>query len=58
MFVGAAIERTDWLEQLRLLASDGTLQLRVVEEYSLERVPEAHRQMEAGGLRGRVVIAF
>ena len=58
VFVGAAIERTDWLEELRQLASDRRLQLRVVGEYPPEQAAEAQRLMEAGGLRGRVVITF
>ncbi|MGM1065439.1 quinone oxidoreductase family protein [Saccharothrix sp. Mg75] len=56
--VGEALERTDWLEELRELASAGVLRLRVAGEYPPERAAEAHRVMDAGGLRGRVVIRF
>jgi NADPH:quinone reductase-like Zn-dependent oxidoreductase len=56
--VFSVLERTDWLEQLRDLASDGRLQLRVAGEYPPERAAEAHRAMDAGGLRGRAVIVF
>lgn len=56
--VGTALERTDWLEELRRLASDGWLQLRVAEEYPPERADEAQRAMDVGGLRGRAVIVF
>ena len=58
VWVRTVLERTDWLGQLRELASRGTLQLRVAATYPPERTPEAHRLMAAGGLRGRVVIAF
>jgi NADPH:quinone reductase len=56
--VAEALERTDWLEHLRRLASDGALQLRAATELPPERAAEAHRLMEAGGLRGRAVIVF
>lgn len=52
------LERTDWLLELRELASAGKLQLRVAATYPPERVAEAQGAMEAGGLRGRVVIVF
>jgi NADPH:quinone reductase len=52
------LDRTDWLEQLRRLASAGTLKLRVAGEYPPEEAGKAERAMDAGGLRGRVVIVF
>jgi NADPH:quinone reductase-like Zn-dependent oxidoreductase len=52
------LERTDWLEHLRDLASAGRLQLRVAAELPPEKASEAHRMLEAGGLRGRAVIVF
>jgi NADPH2:quinone reductase len=58
VFVSSALERTDWLEELRQLAADGRLQLRVVGEYPPEQAAEAERIMDAGGLRGRAVIVF
>jgi NADPH:quinone reductase-like Zn-dependent oxidoreductase len=58
VFVRTALERTDWLEELRQLASDGRLPLRVAGEYSPEQAAEAQRVMEAGGLRGRALIVF
>lgn len=58
VWVGTVLERTDWLEQLRELASQGTLQLRVAATYPPEGAADAHRLMEAGGLRGRAVIVF
>jgi NADPH:quinone reductase-like Zn-dependent oxidoreductase len=56
--VGRVLDRTDWLEQLRQLASDGRLQLRVAGEYPPEQAAEAQRIMHAGGLRGRALIVF
>jgi NADPH:quinone reductase len=56
--VGTVLDRTDWLEELRPLASDGRLQLRVAGTYPPERAAEAERIMEAGGLRGRALIVF
>jgi NADPH2:quinone reductase len=56
--VAEVLERTDWLERLRALASEGKLQLRVAREYAPDEAAEAHRAMEAGGLRGRGVIVF
>jgi len=56
--VGTVLDRTDWLEELRQLASDGRLRLRVAREYPPEQAAEAQRTMEAGGLRGRAIIIF
>jgi NADPH:quinone reductase len=56
--VREVLERTDWLHELRDLASEGILELRVAATYPPERAADAHRQMEAGGLRGRAVIVF
>jgi NADPH:quinone reductase-like Zn-dependent oxidoreductase len=58
VWVRTVLERTDWLEGLRVRAGDGRLQLRVAAEYPPERAADAHRAMEAGGLRGRGVIVF
>jgi NADPH:quinone reductase-like Zn-dependent oxidoreductase len=58
VFVAEALERTDWLNELRDLASRGLLKLRVAGEYPPERAADAQRAMEAGGLRGRAVIVF
>jgi NADPH:quinone reductase len=56
--VSAVLERTDWLEELRKLASDGRIKLRVAREYSPEQAGEAQRAQDAGGTRGRGVIVF
>ncbi len=58
VFVAQVLDRTDWLEELRALASAGKLELRVAGEYPPERAADAHRVMDAGGLRGRAVIVF
>jgi NADPH:quinone reductase len=56
--VRTVLDRTDWLLELRALASDGRIRLRVAGEYPPERAAEAQRIMDAGGLRGRAVIVF
>jgi NADPH2:quinone reductase len=56
--VRTVMQRTDWLEELRRLASDGGVALRVAAEYPPEQAAEAQRVMDAGGLRGRAVIVF
>jgi NADPH2:quinone reductase len=58
VWVRTVLQRTDWLDELRRHASDGTLQLRVAETYPPERAADAHRALEAGGLRGRAVLVF
>jgi NADPH:quinone reductase-like Zn-dependent oxidoreductase len=58
VFVSTVLERTDWLEELRRLASRGRLQLRVAGEYPPEQAAEAQRVMDVGGLRGRAIIVF
>jgi NADPH2:quinone reductase len=58
VMVFGVLERTDWLDELRVRASDGRLKLRVAREFPPEQAAEAHRLMDAGGLRGRAVIVF
>jgi NADPH:quinone reductase-like Zn-dependent oxidoreductase len=58
VFVRDVLDRTEWLEELRELAASGRLTLRVAATYPPERAHEAHRVMDAGGLRGRAVITF
>lgn len=48
--------RTDLLDELRALVEDGTLELRVAQTFAPEDAPEIHRRLEAGGVRGRMVI--
>jgi NADPH2:quinone reductase len=58
VWVREVLERTDWLEQLRELAASGRLALRVAREYPPEQAGEAQRAMDAGGVRGRLLITF
>ncbi len=58
VFVREVLERTDWLQELRTLAGDGRLALRVAAAFPPEQAAEAHRLMDAGGLRGRALITF
>ena len=46
------------LENLRRLAETGELTLRVARVLPAERAAEAHRILEAGGTRGRLVLEF
>jgi NADPH:quinone reductase len=56
--ISEVLERTDWLETLRGLASAGRLKLRVGRQLPPEETAQAHRLVEAGTLRGRAVIVF
>lgn len=58
VMVFEVLERTDWLEELRRLAGEGRLALRVAGTYPVERAAEARAAMAGGGLRGRAVIVF
>jgi NADPH:quinone reductase-like Zn-dependent oxidoreductase len=46
------------LDELRRLAEDGRLTLRVAATFPAEQAPDAHRRLEAGGVRGRLVLEF
>nr|WP_281404900.1 NADP-dependent oxidoreductase [Mesorhizobium sp. B4-1-3] len=46
------------LEDLRTLAERGQLRLRVARTLPMEQAPEAHRLLERGGLRGRLVLTL
>ena len=56
--VDTVLQRTEWLEHLATSAAEGLIQLRPLDEYPPERAAEAQQRMDAGGLRGRVLIAF
>src|SRR5579875_2666607 len=58
VFVFTVLERTDWLRKLAEMARDGRIALRPLDEFPPERAAEAQERMDAGGLRGRVLIAF
>lgn len=44
------------LNRVRALVEDGTLPVRVAGTLPAHRAPEAHQRLEAGGLRGRLVL--
>ncbi len=46
------------LDRLRQLVDEGKITLRVAATYRPEQAGEAHRRLEAGGTRGRIIIAF
>lgn len=46
------------LERLREQAEAGTVTLRVADTYPADRAAEAHRRLEKGGVRGRLVLTF
>ncbi|MCH9675284.1 MAG: NADP-dependent oxidoreductase [Gammaproteobacteria bacterium] len=46
------------LDRLRELTEAGQLTLRVAQTYPPEQAAQAHRRLEAGGTRGRLVIEF
>jgi NADPH:quinone reductase-like Zn-dependent oxidoreductase len=46
------------LDRLRQQVEAGKITLRVAEVYPPERAADAHRRLEAGGTRGRLVIQF
>ena len=46
------------LDRLRQLVESGSITLRVADTYTPERAGDAHRRLEAGGTRGRLVIEF
>lgn len=46
------------LAELGRLVEEGRITLRVAEALAPERAAEAHRRLEAGGVRGRLVIVF
>jgi NADPH:quinone reductase len=46
------------LDRLRQQAEDGVLTLRVARTFPVEQAADAHRMLEAGGVRGRLVLVF
>jgi NADPH:quinone reductase len=46
------------LDRLRRLGEAGKITLRVADVYPPEKAADAHRRLEAGGTRGRLVIQF
>lgn len=52
------IEERDKLDDIRRLVEQGKLTIRVAGVYPKEQAIEAHRRLDQGGLRGRLVITF
>ena len=46
------------LDRLRQQAEDGVVTLRVARTFPVEKVADAHRLLEGGGIRGRLVLTF
>lgn len=46
------------LDRLREQAEQGVVTLRAAAVYPAEQAPEAHHRLEAGGVRGRLVLEF
>jgi NADPH:quinone reductase-like Zn-dependent oxidoreductase len=58
VFVRTYAREHDKLDQLRHLAETGIVSLRVARTLPAELAAEAHRTLEAGGTRGRLVLEF
>jgi NADPH:quinone reductase len=56
--VARAAEDREGLDRLRQQAEDGVVTLRVAREFPAEQAADAHRLLEAGGVRGRIVLTF
>jgi len=53
-----SVERADLVQRLERQLADGVYTLRVADVLPAEQAPEAHRRLEAGGVRGRLVLDF
>ncbi|BBZ33598.1 NADP-dependent oxidoreductase [Mycolicibacterium confluentis] len=58
VFVPEYTHAHDKLDTLRQLAEQGELTLRVARTYPAAQAAQAHRDLEAGGVRGRLVLTF
>ncbi|MGD0705375.1 MAG: NADP-dependent oxidoreductase [Trebonia sp.] len=58
VLVGHHLHEGHRIAELADLVSKGVLTLRVAEVLPADRAAEAHRRLEAGGVRGRVVLTF
>jgi NADPH:quinone reductase-like Zn-dependent oxidoreductase len=58
VFVGSGATETAKLDRLRQQAEAGVLSLRVAKVLPASSAAEAHRLLEAGGVRGRLVLDF
>jgi NADPH2:quinone reductase len=58
VWVRSYIEAWEKLDRLRELAEAGQINLRVAATFPAEKASEAHALLEAGGVRGRLIIEF
>ena len=58
VLVGQHLHEGHRIAELAGLVSEGVLTLRVADVLPAERAAEAHRRLEAGGVRGRLVLTF
>jgi NADPH:quinone reductase len=58
IWVGDYLHEQDKLADLAALAADSRITLRVARTLPAELAAEAHRRLEAGGVRGRLVLTF
>jgi len=58
VLVGQHLHEGARLASLVALAETGVLTLRIAEVLPADRAAEAHRRLEAGGVRGRLVLTF
>lgn len=58
IFVRNYAEQWEKLDRLRELTEQGAITLRVADTFPAEQAPAAHRRLEAGGTRGRLVLRF
>lgn len=58
VLVGRHLHEGHRIAELAGLVSEGVLTLRVAEVLPAQRAAEAHRRLEAGGVRGRLVLTF
>lgn len=56
--VRSYVQEREKLDRLRQQVEAGDITLRVADVYPPERAADAHRRLEAGGTRGRLVIQF
>jgi NADPH:quinone reductase len=56
--VSESARQTDRLDRLRRQVESGAITLRVARVFPAAQAAEAHRQLEAGGVRGRLVLDF
>jgi len=55
---GASGQRTEDLVLLRRLIEAGRIRSVIDRRFPLERIPEAHRYVESGLVRGKVVVTL